>query len=112
MNVNKRPISVLIVASAYVAIGVIGLVSHLPKLLAAQPDSIWVELTELLAIVCGAFLLRGKNWARWLALAWIAFHVAQSVVYPPRGLVVHSLAFVVIAWILLRPAASRYFRRV
>ena len=31
-----------------------------------------------LAIVCGVFLLRGHNWARWLALAWIAFHVVLS----------------------------------
>ena len=40
-----------------------------------QPEGVWVGLTELLAILSGVFMLRGQNWARWLALAWIAFHV-------------------------------------
>ena len=41
-----------------------------------QYDDALVELTELIAIVCGVFLLQGRNWARWLALAWIASHAA------------------------------------
>jgi len=36
----------------------------------------WVCLLSLAAVIAGAGLLRGYNWARWLALAWIAFHVA------------------------------------
>jgi hypothetical protein len=110
MNANKCPISIWIIACAYLAVGSIGFVYHfhLRELLALQRDSFLIELTELLAIVSGAFLLRGQNWARWLALAWMGFHVAIS--FPVlRQLIIHSLLFAVIAWFLFRPEAARYF---
>jgi hypothetical protein len=110
MNAIKRPISVTIVACVYLAVGTLALVYHFRQLLTLQRDSVWVELTEFLAIVCGAFMLRGHNWARWLALAWIAFHVILSIFDSGHGLVVHGLLCAVIAWILFRPEASRYFR--
>jgi len=76
----------------------------------AQYDSVWVELVELLAILCGAFLLRGRNWARWLALAWIVFHVVLSAFHDLRQFGVHCLFCAVIAWVLFRPPSMRYFR--
>ena len=79
MNANKRPISVTIVACVYLAVGTLAFVYHFRELLSRQPDSVGMELTEFLAVVCGVFMLRGHNWARWLALAWIAFHVILSV---------------------------------
>jgi len=107
MKWNKPPLSVWIVACMYLAVGVIGFVFHFREL--RQPDGIWIELTEFLAIVCGAFMLRGHNWARWLAIAWIAFHVAIS--FPVvREIAVHSLLLAVIAWLLFQPKAARYFR--
>ena len=63
----------------YIAVGVLGLGCHFRELLAMQKDSVWVETTELVAIVCAVFLLRGQNWARWVAVAWAAFHVLISV---------------------------------
>ncbi len=110
MNGNKRPVSVLILACVYLLVGVAGFVFHFHELLATQRDAVLVEVTEVLAIVSGAFLLRRQNWARWLALAWIAFHVVISAFHPVQELVVHSLFCVVIVWILFRPAAARYFR--
>ncbi len=109
MNSGKRPLSILIVACAYLAVGSIGFVFHLPELLVLQRDSAWVELVELLAIFCGAFMLSGRNWARWLALAWMAFHVVISFHEPPQ-LAIHCLFFAVIAWFLFRSDADRYFR--
>ena len=38
-------------------------------------------------------MLRRQNWARWLALAWMAFHVILSAFPPFKGLVVHVLIF-------------------
>ena len=76
MNETKRPVSILILVCVYLAVGSIGFVYHFSQL--RQPDGVWIALTELLAILCGAFMLRGQNWARWLALAWIAFHVILS----------------------------------
>ena len=81
---------------------------HFPALMAHQDDSSLIELTELLAIVSGVFMLRGQNWARWLALVWMAFHVAISFpVY--RQMATHLAMFVGISWVLFMPDTRRYF---
>ncbi len=110
---NKRPISVTIIASVYLLVGTVGFAVHLSPILkrhAFHSDDALVEFTELIAIVCGVFLLQGRNWARWLALAWMAFHVAISF-DSPQKLVVHSLFLVLIAYFLFRPDARTYFQR-
>jgi hypothetical protein len=71
-----------------------------------------VEAIELVAIVCGAFMLRGLNWARWGAIAWIAFHIVLSAFHAVQEFAMHLLIGAVIAWALLRPEAARYFRGV
>lgn len=111
MDSNRRPISVWIIACLYLAVGVLGFVFHFRSLLAMERDTIVVEATELLAIVAGAFLLLGRNWARWLALAWIAFHVILSIFHPIRELIVHAVLCVLIAWGLFHSGATQYFRR-
>ena len=40
-------------------------------------DDLLIEIIRVAAIVGGAFMLRGHNWARWLVLAWIGFHFAR-----------------------------------
>lgn len=109
MNTSKRPVAVWIVAVVYLAVGVLGLGYHFRELLAMQKDSVWVETTELVAIVCAVFLLRGQNWARWVAVAWAAFHVLISVLNAYHGVVVHSVLLVVIAWLLFRGRARSIF---
>lgn len=107
---NKRPISLVILAGVYIAVGAVALAFYFPALLKGQPDAVWIELTELVAIVAGVYMLCRQNWARWLAMAWIAFHVALSMFHPVRELVMHSVICAVTAWVLFRPAAGRYFR--
>jgi hypothetical protein len=109
MNTAQRPISVTIIACLYLMVGVVAFAYHFRELLPLQPDGASIELTESLAVVAGVFMLRGHNWARWLALAWIAFHVVLSIFNADRGLVVHSLLCLLIAWCLFRPEAARYF---
>ncbi len=110
---QKRPLSVTIAGCVYIGVGAIGFAFHFPELRARgmfQYDSLWVELVEFLAIVCGAFMLRGHNWARWVALAWIIFHVILSAFHAFREFAIHCLFCALIAWLLFRPAAARYFR--
>ena len=108
MNRTKRPVSVWILSCLYLAVGTIGFAYYSPQLMAHQNNSILIELTELLAIVSGAFMLRGNNWARWLALVWMAFHVAISFpVY--RQMAIHLAIFAGVTWVLCRPDARRYF---
>jgi uncharacterized membrane protein HdeD (DUF308 family) len=102
----KRPILIWIIACLYLVVGSIGFVGHFRDF--RQPDGIWIELTEFLAVLAGVFILLRRNWARWLALLWIAFHVVLSAFHTLRELTIHSL-FVMIAWILFRPAAKEYF---
>ena len=112
LNRNTRPLSVTVLACLYVVIGVVGFAYHLPELLSANAfrfDALSVELTELFAVLSGLFLLRGHNWARWAALAWIAFHVILSA-GSIRQFFMHAFFCIVIGWILFRPDAARYFR--
>ena len=108
-NWKKPPASIIVLACLYILVGVVGLIRHFRESLASPAGGVWVLLTECLAIVAGVFLLRGQNWARWLALAWIAFHVAISFGVM-RELIVHSVFLALFAWILFRPEARRYFR--
>ena len=108
MNGGKRPLSVLMLSCLYIAVGTIGLAYHFPGLTAFHYEDVWIELTELLALITGVFMLRGLNWARWLAIAWMAFHVAIS--YPVlRQIAMHSLLLGGIVWLLFRPDSRRYF---
>jgi hypothetical protein len=107
MGRHRIPVSVILIACLYLAVGIGGFVAHFSD--RGAPDWIWVEITELLALVCSVFLLRAYNWARWLAVAWMAFHVVISFgEWSQFG--VHSLFFVLIVWCLFRPGASRFFR--
>ncbi|MFZ0734624.1 MAG: hypothetical protein WAM79_20060 [Candidatus Sulfotelmatobacter sp.] len=110
MNEKKRPIAVTIVAWLYLLVGIGALIGHFHELVPINRDAILMGVTELLAIVAGVFMLRGQNWARWLALAWMAFHVALSAFPPGVPLVVHCVFFVAIAWALLQRSAGLYFR--
>jgi len=108
----KRPLAVTILACVYLAVGAGGSIAHLADFRAGgfAFDNLLVELVCLAAVVAGAFLLRGQDWARWLALAWIAFHVVLSVFHPVRELAVHAVFCAIVAWVLLRREARSYFR--
>ncbi len=107
MNKARRPIAVLILACLYIVVGAAGIVGHFPHG-AFHREDVWIELTELLALVAGIFMLRGHSWARWLAIAWMAFHVVIS--WPSLSrLAIHTILLAAIAWLLLEPGARRYF---
>lgn len=109
----KRPLAVTLIACLYLATGAVGFVYHFSELWGGgmlRNDAVWVELTEGLAVLAGAFLLRGRNWARWLAVVWMAFHVVLSAFHSVGQTAVHALFLAVIAWFLFRPPAGRFFR--
>jgi hypothetical protein len=73
-------------------------------------DGIGIELLEVAAIVAGAFLMQARNWARWLAIAWMALHVGISVLRTWSEVVIHCVFLIVILWLLFRRDAVVYFR--
>jgi len=110
---NTRPRSLTLISWLFVTAGVIGLAYHATEFKAWRPfeyDLVWVCLVRLLAILCGVFMLRGSNWARWLLVVWMGYHIVLSVLHSPLQLFVHSLLFAVILYFLFRPQASAYFR--
>jgi hypothetical protein len=107
---KKYPIAVLVIAVVYILAGALGLVSHGIDLWRSfDRDMIWAVLTGALGVVAGIFLLRGQNWARWLALAWILLHVVISIYHSKAELATHCVFCVLIAYFLFRPATNEYF---
>jgi hypothetical protein len=110
---NKRPLSVTVIGCLFIAAGIIGFAYHATEFKSLHPfpsEIVWAAAVRLLAVVGGVFVLRGRNWARWLLVAWIAFHVVLSAFHSWSELIVHGLLFVVVAYVLFRPRASAYFR--
>ena len=116
---KKRPIGVTLVSVLFILIGVGGMVRGVWSLLAgrgggitghALMDASLVEVTSLAALVSGLFMWRGANWARWLCLAWMAFHVVISLGHDRMRLIVHLVWLAVLTIVLFWPSASAYFR--
>ena len=111
MSTKKPPASVLVIAVLYLAVGAGGFIYHFRTLLAWQQGSVWVESTELIAVVAGIFLLLGQNWARWLAVVWMAFHVVLSAFHSYAQAAVHAAFLALIVWALFGSDTTRYFKR-
>lgn len=109
---NRRPWSVTIIAWLLIATGAMGVAYHFSEITAGpffRFDIAGILAVRLLAIVAGIFLLHGADWARWLALAWIAFHVAISFYNGWGQVAFHTMVLAGFAYFLLRPDATRYF---
>ena len=100
------------------AVGVIALLYHLlPQHIAEVREKrpveyglVWVCFVRILAVLGGVFMLYGFNWARWLLVVWIGFHVIVGALHSPWSLLVHGLLFAVIVYFLFRPRASAFFQ--
>lgn len=108
---KRAPAVVLIVSIIYIATGAIGLTHHISdfKGHSLQYGLVLIALLRLAAIISGIFMLLGKSWARWLAIAWIAFHVVISFLNSVQQVLVHAVIFVLIGYLLFRPEARAFF---
>jgi hypothetical protein len=55
-------------------------------------------------------LLMGRGWARWLLLAWLAFHVFVSAFHSVSQSLAHVVLLIAVGYFLLAPSASVYFQ--
>src|ERR1043166_5976148 len=69
-----------------------------------------IYVSALAAIVGGAFLFKGENWARWLLVLWMAFHIVVGALHGIVPLLTHAVIFSVILFFLFRRPASDYFQ--
>ena len=109
----RRPTaSILVVGLLFLALGVLDVWRGVAPLFDGHArlagDDLLVFAIGIAALIGGTFVLRGRNWARWLLAAWMAFHVAISV-GKPTALVAHLVIFGFIAFLLFRPPASAHF---
>jgi hypothetical protein len=105
----KRPIPVTILGCLFIVVGVVGLAYHLSE----RPLDRWVALISFIrvvAIVGGVFLLKGRNWARWLMIGWLGFHVGVSAFHSLPECIAHAVLFLAVAYFLLTPPDSKYFQ--
>jgi len=110
----KRPYEVTVIGILLILIGLAASAYHLRKLglpQAFRGANVWIFVVELVIIVTGIFILRGQNWARWLAVAWMAFHVAISFLNSLNQVAFHAILLAIFAYFLFRPESARYFRR-
>jgi uncharacterized membrane protein HdeD (DUF308 family) len=109
-NAIKRPFEVTFLGWLFIVVGILSTSYHFWK----GTLDLWmipIALVGILAIVAGAFLLRGARWARWLLLVWIAFHVVASAFNSLSQAMPHVVLLVVVGYFLLGPPTAKYFQR-
>ncbi len=107
---KQRPLSITIISWLFIIFGSIALLSGAPF---GDIKSHWyVHLSRILQIVAGVFMLYGRNWARWLLVAWIVFHIVVGALNGIGPLVMHVVIFSVILFFVFRRDANEYFARI
>jgi hypothetical protein len=122
---NKRPLSLTVVGWGFVCVGCVAMVEGVLTFLgpsgpASTPgreyqdsrDLAWVAVSAIMAIAGGAFVLRGKNWARWLLALWMGLHLILNILHSPSEVIVHSVLFTGALYLLFRRSASAWVRGV
>lgn len=113
LSMTRPPLSVIVISVVFIAAGTIGLLFHATEFRSDHPfesELLVVLALRLAAVIGGAFLLWGKNWARWLLIAWLAWHVYLGALHTREAFVIHALLLAVFAWLLCREPAAAYFR--
>jgi hypothetical protein len=113
----KRPRPLTIISWFFIIFGSIALLSGLlpygeitlAQRVAELKGHWMVHLSRILQIVAGVFMLRGHNWARWLLVVWIVFHIVISALHSTFQLVLHVFIFTIILYFVFRRDASSYF---
>jgi len=120
---RTRPRAITILAWLFIAVGAAGILKDVWPLATPQAGQQIAKLkaegladlglawtSRLLAVIGGAFLLRGFNWARWLLVAWMAFHIWISALHSPMQLLLHCVIFAGAGCLLFHRQSSAYFR--
>jgi hypothetical protein len=108
-----RPLPVVMVSLLFILTGCIGFAYHIndfSKPNASSFELIWVLFLRILAVVCGLLLFFRMNWARWLAIAWLAYHVIISAFNSSSEMLAHIVFLVIVTFLLFLPVSSKYFK--
>ncbi len=119
----SRPRSITLVAWIFLVVGAVGILKDLWPLLTADAAQHLARLkadgladlgpawtTRLLGVVGGVGLLHHRNWARWLLVAWMAFHLGISVMHSLTEVLMHALIVAPLLYLMFRRSAAPYFQ--
>ncbi len=104
----KRPFQIIVIALLFIVGGLATLVVPVLK----NPLNRWtlaLALLGIIAIVGGIFVYKGRGWARWVVLAWLAFHVVVSALNSLSLAAAHLVLLIAVGYFLLVPPTSKYF---
>ena len=104
----KPPFAVVFLGCLFVVAGGAGLVYQFGEPF-TWPWSAVIAAISILAIVGGIFLIKGRNWARWTLIGWLAFHVFVSAFHSVSNALAHLTLLLVIGYVLLTQPVSGYF---
>jgi len=109
----NKPLSITLIAALFFVAGLVGLAYHATEIKTNNPfrsDVLSVLVVRLLAVIGAVYLFLGRNWARWLLVGWMVFHVVLSAFHSVSEVVMHIVLFGVVAFFLFRPRASEFLR--
>jgi hypothetical protein len=120
---QSRPRSLAIIGWTFIAVGALGILKDVWPLFTANAaqhlagllTNVWTDLapaltSRLLAVIGGAFILSGANWARWLLVVWMVAHIVISALHSATQVLTHTVIFAAITYCLFRAPAALYFR--
>jgi len=110
---KNRPLPVIIVSALFIVTGCVGLVYYIKDFF--EPNSelyelIWVLFVRILAVVCGLLLFFEINQARWLAIAWLAYHIIIGAFHSTSEMIAHIVLLIMVSVLLFLPVSSIYFQ--
>jgi hypothetical protein len=109
-NSMKRPFQVTLLGWLFIGVGIVSTAYHLVQG-ALDRWTAPIVFVGAIAVVAGFYLLRGAGWARWLVLAWLAFHVVVSALNSVWDAMPHVVLLLAVGYFLLGPPTSEYFQR-
>jgi hypothetical protein len=121
-----RPISITIIGWILIVLGTLGLLDSIiatmvtnpstDEILAQSPIPIPIQHAMSIAgsvvtLVSGYFLLRGRNWARYLYVVWSAIGMVVALLTTRMKimLIPGAIIFFVIAFFLFHPTSNAFF---
>lgn len=113
-KMKTRPLAVIIVSILFIVAGFVGFVYHFKEFFepdARLNDLIWVQFVRITAIVCGFLLLKAIHWARWIAIAWLLYHVIIGAFHSASQMISHIVILMLVVVFLYLPKSSAFFRK-
>lgn len=113
-GVERRPVTIIVISFLFILLGALTLINAAWDTISTDQrltdlQHHWmIYLSAVAAIAGGVFLFKGQSWARWLLVAWMAFHIVVGALHGIGPLLTHVVIFSVIIFFLFRRPASTY----